>query len=45
MATHDHGPRKMGVYEGTGTVRSQSRTLLIVALAIAIVAILLVWMI
>ncbi|HEY0835439.1 MAG TPA: hypothetical protein VGE72_16170 [Azospirillum sp.] len=45
MAADDHGPRKMGVYEGAGTVRSQSRTLIIAAIVIAILAVLLVWII
>ncbi|HYH18681.1 MAG TPA: hypothetical protein VD995_08670 [Azospirillum sp.] len=45
MASEDHGPRKMGVYEGAGTVRSQSRTLIIAAFVIAVLAILLVWLI
>lgn len=42
MAMGRSGPRKLGVYEGAGTVRAQSRTVLVVVAAIVIAAILLV---
>lgn len=35
-------PRKLGVYEGAGTVRAQSRTVQMVVAAIVIAAVLLV---
>ncbi|WP_448189489.1 hypothetical protein [Azospirillum sp. sgz301742] len=44
MATDDHGPRKMGVYEGAGTVRSQSRTVLWIVALVVVAALLLVWL-
>lgn len=44
MATDHESPRKMGVYEGAGTVRSQSRTFLWVVALVVLAAILLVWL-
>lgn len=44
MATDHHGPRKVGVYEGAGTVRSQSRSLLWIVALVVLAAILLVWL-
>lgn len=42
MAMGQTGPRKMGVYEGAGTVRAQSRTVLGAVVLIAAAAVLLV---
>lgn len=42
MAMGRSGPRKLGVYEGAGTVRAQSRTVLMVVAAIVVAAVLLV---
>ncbi|MBP2312212.1 hypothetical protein [Azospirillum soli] len=42
MAMGRTGPRKLGVYEGAGTVRAQSRTVLMVVAAIFAGAVLLV---
>ena len=42
MAMGQSGPRKLGVYEGAGTVRAQSRTVLMAVAAIVAAAVLLV---
>lgn len=42
MAMGRSGPRKLGVYEGAGTARAQSRTVQIVVAAIVVAAVLLV---
>jgi len=42
MAMGQSGPRKLGVYEGAGTVRAQSRTVLMGVAAVVAAAVLLV---
>ncbi|WP_158284046.1 hypothetical protein [Azospirillum sp. TSO22-1] len=44
MATDHHGPRKVGVYEGVGTIRSQSRSFLWIVALVVVAALLLVWL-
>ena len=41
----DNGPRKMGVYEGAGTQRSQSKTVLAVVAAIVVLLVVLTWIV
>lgn len=43
MATDDQGPRKMGVYEGAGTVRSQSKSFLWILALVVLAILLVVW--
>lgn len=43
MATDHEGPRKMGVYEGAGTVRSQSKSFLWVVALVVLAILLLAW--
>lgn len=45
MATDHQSPRKMGVYEGAGTVRSQSRSFLWIVALIVLALVLFVWMV
>lgn len=42
MAMGRTGPRKLGVYEGAGTVRAQARTVQMVVAAIFVAGVLLV---
>ncbi|WP_431862282.1 hypothetical protein [Azospirillum sp.] len=44
MAGDHHSPRKMGVYEGAGTIRSQSRSFLWIVALVVVALVLLVWM-
>lgn len=44
MATDHQSPRKMGVYEGAGTVRSQSKSFLWIVALVTVAAILAVWL-
>jgi hypothetical protein len=44
MATDRHGPRKMGVYEGAGTLRSQAKSFLWIVALVVLAALLLVWL-
>lgn len=44
MATDHHGPSKMGVYEGAGTIRSQSRTFLWIVALVVLALVLFVWL-
>ncbi len=44
MATDQHGPRKMGVYEGAGTIHAQSRILFPIVWVVVIVALVAVWL-
>ena len=44
MATNHEGPRKMGVYEGAGTLRSQSKSFLWIVALVVLASLLLVWL-
>ena len=43
MATDHQSPRKMGVYEGAGTVRSQSKPFLWILALLVLAILLVVW--
>jgi hypothetical protein len=44
MATDHQGPRKMGVYEGAGTARSQSKSFLPLLAVLVVVILLAYWL-
>jgi len=43
MADDHHGPRKMGVYDGAGTTRSQSKSFLTILAVVVLVLLLVYW--
>ncbi|HYG91511.1 MAG TPA: hypothetical protein VD978_35245 [Azospirillum sp.] len=44
MAADHHGPRKIGIYEGAGTIRAQSKILFPIVWIVVVLALIAVWL-